>query len=169
MNTEVIGAKLVIKELRQLDPELRKEFNRNAKNVAKPVLDRAKASYPAQYLSGMARLWRDRRNGRQLFPYNQQKAQKGVVFKIDTGKRATAVLTIIQKDVAASIIDMAGKQGGDGPTGARYVAAMRLFYGAPSRVMWPAYESTANQVENAMMELVQDAAKTVENRILVIQ
>lgn len=169
MNTQVIGVKVTIKELRTLDPELRKEFNRNAKNVAKPVLDRAKASYPAQYLSGMARLWRDRRNGRQLFPYSQREAQKGVVFKIDTGKRATAVLTIIQKNPAAAIIDMAGKKGGEGPKGERYVRTLHLFHGAPSRVMWPAYESSANQVENAMMELVQDAAQTVENRILVIQ
>lgn len=166
MKTEVIGVKETIKELRQLNPELRKEFNRNAKNVAKPVIDRAKSSYPAQYLSGMARLWRDKKSRRVLFPYVQKDAQKGVVFKIDTGKRATAVLTIIQKNVAAAIIDMAGKRGGDGPKGQRFVATL---FGSPSRVMWPAYESSETEVERAMMELVEDAAKTVENRIVVIK
>ena len=164
MKTEVIGVKETIKELRQLDPELRKEFNRNAKNVAKPVIDRAKSSYPAQYLSGMARMWSQR--NRQLFPYSQRDAQKGVVFKINTGKRATAVLTIIQKNPAAAIIDMAGKRGGSSPQGQRFISAL---FGAPSRVMWPAYESSENDVLRAMMELVEDAAKTVENRIVVIK
>lgn len=164
MKTEVIGVKETIKELRQLDPELRKEFNRNAKNVAKPVIDRAKSSYPAQYLSGMARMWSQR--NRQLFPYSQRDAQKGVVFKINTGKRATAVLTIIQKNPAAAIIDMAGKRGGSSPQGQRFISAL---FGSPSRVMWPAYESSETEVERAMMELVEDAAKTVENRIVVIK
>ena len=164
MKTEVIGVKETIKELRQLDPELRKEFNRNAKNVAKPVIDRAKSSYPAQYLSGMARMWSQRT--RQLFPYSQRDAQKGVVFKINTGKRATAVLTIIQKNPAAAIIDMAGKRGGSSPQGQRFISAL---FGSPSRVMWPAYESSETEVQRAMMELVEDAAKTVENRIVVIK
>lgn len=164
MKTEVIGVKETIKELRQIDPELRKEFNRNAKNVAKPVIDRAKSSYPAQYLSGMARMWSQR--NRQLFPYSQRDAQKGVVFKINTGKRATAVLTIIQKNPAAAIIDMAGKRGGSSPQGQRFISAL---FGSPSRVMWPAYESSETEVERAMMELVEDAAKTVENRIVVIK
>lgn len=167
MKTEVIGVKETIKELRQIDPELRKEFNRNAKNVAKPVIDRAKSSYPAQYLSGMARMWSQR--NRQLFPYSQREAQKGVVFKIDTGKRATAVLTIIQKNPAAAIIDMAGKKGGNGPQGNRYVSAMMLFHGAPSRVMWPAFESQEGRVENAMIELVNKAANEVQLRITVIK
>jgi hypothetical protein len=164
MKTEVIGVKETIKELRQIDPELRKEFNRNAKNVAQPVIDRAKSSYPAQYLSGMARMWSQR--NRQLFPYSQRDAQKGVVFKINTGKRATAVLTIIQKNPAAAIIDMAGKRGGSSPQGQRFISAL---FGSPSRVMWPAYESSETEVQRAMMELVEDAAKTVENRIVVIK
>ena len=163
-NVEVIGVKEVIKELRQIDPELRKQFNRDARKVAEPIINEAKGNYPAKYLSGMARLWSQR--GRQLFPYNQRDAQRGVVFKIDTGRRATSVLTVIQKNPAAAIIDMAGKGGGSNEQGARFI---RQLSGSPSRVMWPAAESKQDEVTNAMMELVKEAAQTVENRIVVIK
>ncbi len=100
-NVEVIGVKETIRELRQFDPELRKQFNRDAKKVAEPILNEAKSRYPDKYLSGMARIWSQR--GRKLFPYSQRDAQRGVVFKIDTGRRATSILTIIQKNPAAAI------------------------------------------------------------------
>ena len=163
-NVEVIGVKEVIKELRQLDPELRKQFNRDARKIAEPIINEAKGNYPAKYLSGMARTWSQR--GRQLFPYSQRDAQRGVVFKIDTGRRATSVLTVIQKNPAAAIIDMAGKAGGSNAQGARFIQQL---FGSPSRVMWPAAESKQDEVTNAMMELVKEAAKTVENRIVVIK
>lgn len=161
---QVIGVKDVIKELRSVDPQLRKQFNKDAKNVAKPIVDKAKAAYPAQYLSGMMRIWSQR--GRQLFPYSQAEARKGVVVKINTNRKAVGVITVIQKNPAASIVDMAGKGGGTNAQGARFISAL---FGTPSRVMWPAYESSEGQVETAMMELVRQAAEQVEQRITVIK
>lgn len=161
---QVIGVKETIKELRQLDPELRKQFNRDAKKIAQPVIDKAKNSYPTKYLSGMARAWSQR--GRQLFPYSQRDAQRGVVFKINTNRSAVGILTIIQKNPAAAIVDMAGKAGGSGAQGARFITAL---FGQPSRVMWPAYESTEDQVQREMLDLVREASETVENRITVIR
>ncbi len=163
-NVEVIGVKETIKELRQFDPELRKQFNRDAKKVAEPILNEAKSRYPDKYLSGMARMWSQR--GRKLFPYSQRDAQRGVVFKIDTGRRATSILTIIQKNPAAAIVDMAGKANGTNAQGARFISQL---FGTPSRVMWPAAESQQAAVTDAMMELVKEAAATVENRITVIK
>ena len=163
-NVEVIGIKETIKELRSLDPELRKQFNRDAKKVAEPIINEAKSRYPDKYLSGMARTWSQR--GRKLFPYTQRDAQRGVVFKIDTGRRATSILTIIQKNPAAAIVDMAGKAGGTNAQGTRFIRAL---FGQPSRVMWPAAESKQDQVTDAMMELVKEAAQQVENRIVVIK
>ena len=159
-NVEVIGVKETIKELRSLDPELRKQFNRDARKIAEPITNEAKSRYPAKYLSGMARTWSQR--GRKLFPYTQRDAQRGVVFKIDTGRRATSILTIIQKNPAAAIVDMAGKAGGTNAQGARFISAL---FGQPSRVMWPAAESKQDQVTDAMMELVKEAAQQVENQL----
>lgn len=166
-DVQVIGVKETIKELRSLDPELRKQFNRDAKKIAAPIIDKAKSDYPARYLSGMARMWSQR--GRQLFPYNQRDAQRGVVLKINTGKRATSTLTIIQKNPAAAIIDMAGKNPGEAGSSQSFISAMRLFFGAPSRVMWPAAESKIDQVQNEMIKVVTEAANQVELRITVIK
>lgn len=163
-NVEVIGVKETIKELRSLDPELRKQFNKDARKIAEPITNEAKSRYPAKYLSGMGRTWSQR--GRKLFPYTQRDAQRGVVFKIDTGRRATSILTIIQKNPAAAIVDMAGKGGGTNAQGSRFISAL---FGQPSRVMWPAAESKQDQVTDAMMELVKEAAQQVENRIVVIK
>jgi predicted phage tail protein len=43
---EVVGAKEAIKALRRIDPELRKQFNRDARAIVKPALDEIKKSYP---------------------------------------------------------------------------------------------------------------------------
>ena len=76
---EVYGLKEALKELRNVDPELRKTINKEAKELAKPAIDDAKASYPPRMLSGMERAWTQR--GNQKFPYSQQKAQRGVGVK----------------------------------------------------------------------------------------
>jgi hypothetical protein len=46
-SVEVSGVKSAIKELRKIDPELRKQFNKDAKEVVRPVIEAAKANYPA--------------------------------------------------------------------------------------------------------------------------
>jgi len=154
---EVFGVKAALKELQKTDKGLRKEINTSAKEIAKPVTDAAKSKYPTQYLSGMARKWSPK--GRQVFPYDQGKAVKGVVLKIDTSKRNQGLIVIIQKDPAAAIIDMAGKKGGSGARGGMFINNMNAF-GPPSRVMWPAYERNAEAVNKefiALVERVMDA------------
>ncbi len=46
VSIEIVGAKQAIIGLRKVDPELRKAFNRNVKEVVKPVVDEMKRSYP---------------------------------------------------------------------------------------------------------------------------
>jgi len=160
---EIYGVKAAIKELRTLDPEMRKDINREAKQLAKPVVDAAKRNYPPQYLSGMARKWSPK--GRQVFPYDQGKAVKGVVLKIDTGKKNQGLIVIIQKDPAAAIIDMAGKKGGSGARGAMFINNMNAF-GPPSRVMWPAYEHNAAAVEQGFKELIDKVMARVGRNVV---
>jgi len=150
---EVYGVKDALKELQKTDKGLRKEINESAKAIAQPVTSAAKSNYPIKYLSGMARPWSFK--GRQLFPYDQKKAVKGVVLKIDTSKRNQGLIVIIQKDPAAAIIDMAGKKGGTGARGASMIAGLTLHFGQPSRVMWPAYERNAHLVDKEFRDLVE--------------
>ena len=66
MTVEINGVKETIRDLGKIDPELRKQFIRDAKKVARPIVELARAKYPTKYLSGMGRKWESR--GRLLFP-----------------------------------------------------------------------------------------------------
>lgn len=160
----VFGIKEALKELRNVDPELRKTINARAKEVVKPATDAIKAEYPAELLSGMARNWVQR--GRQLLPYDQAAARRGVTVKVNTGRKSTSVISIIQKNPAAAIIDMAGKRGGSNPQGARFVAALTALFGQPSRVMWPTYDKNNANVTENMRLVVDDLMSAVGKRVL---
>jgi|688.fasta_scaffold65538_7 hypothetical protein len=162
---QVFGVKEALKELRELDPQLRKDLNKKAKEVVKPATDAIKNAYPNKYLSGMSRSWTQR--GNKKFPYDRAAAQKAVGLKIDTGKRNQGTIVIIQKDPAASIIDMAGKAGGQSPQGARFVDAITAQFGPPSRVMWPTYERNADAVERNMVDLVEELMDTIGKRLVM--
>ena len=162
---QVFGVKEALKELKELDPQLRKDLNKKAKDVVSPATNAIKNAYPNRFLSGMARPWTQR--GNRKFPYDRTAAQKAVGLKIDTGKKNRGTIVIIQKDPAASIIDMAGKAGGQSPQGARFVDAITAQFGPPSRVMWPTYERNADAVERNMVDLVQDLMDTIGKRMMM--
>jgi hypothetical protein len=164
-NITVFGVKEALKELRNIDPDLRKQINVKAKDIAKPATDAIKAQYPAKLLSGMSSKWNSR--GRQLFPYDQTAARKGVVVTVDTGRKSRSVIRIDQKNPAAAIIDMAGKQGGKNPQGAAFIGNLTALFGQPSRVMWPTYDRQAAQVNQKMFDVVKDLMVTL-NRNLVM-
>jgi hypothetical protein len=169
MTVKVRGAKEVLRELRKIDPEARKTFNKEAKRITKPAVDVAQAKYPWKILSGMARPWNSK-SGRVLFPYSQSAAQKGVKPSVNTSRRKNYVLAIIQKDVAASIVDMAGKKSpaGSGPgssSSQRFIKNVTGEMGKPSRVMWPAVESQMPRIEDEMRKVLDEAAKAVNRRI----
>ncbi len=160
---EVYGVKDAIKELRTIDPEYRKQLTRDVKIVAEPVTSEAKSNYPSNYLSGMKFRWAPK--GSIKFPYDQGKAQKGVSVKIDTRRGSEGTIVITQKDPAAAIIDMAGKRGGSGKRGESFTSNLSRF-GPPSRVMWPAYEHHADEVEKNMAKIVEGVMDQV-NRNMV--
>ena len=45
--TEFVGLQDAIKSLKKINPEFRKEFDRNAKDIVKPLIDEARSKYPA--------------------------------------------------------------------------------------------------------------------------
>jgi hypothetical protein len=161
---EVFGAKEALKELKNVEPDTRKAINARAKDIVKPATDAIKQEYPPELLSGMRRAWVQR--GRQLFPYDQSKARKGVKLKVDTKKKATSVMAIVQDDPAAAIVDMAGKAGGGSAQGARFIAALTAMFGQPSRVMWPTYEKNSDGVAQNMQGVMNDVMAAVGKRLI---
>ena len=46
MTVQINGVKETIRDLGKIDPELRKQFIRDAKKVARPIVELARAKYP---------------------------------------------------------------------------------------------------------------------------
>ena len=156
-STEVAGAKDAIKALRNIDPELRKQFNRDAKAIVLPIIQDAKNAYPQTLLSGTERNWQQR--GNKKFPYDQKKAKSGLKFKVDTGRKATNVIKVQQMDPAASIIEVAGTANAN-PLG----TALNRF-GRASRFLWPAAEKNLPKVTEEMRKAVIDVIRRVNKEM----
>jgi hypothetical protein len=158
---EVIGVKQMLRDLKQIDPEARKQFAKDAKQIASPIVVAAQGSYSAQALSGMKYRWTQ--NGRQLLPWDARKARRGITVKVDAGRKKDGVVTIIQKDPAAAIYDIAGRG-----TSNRFGDALTAFAGNPSRVMWPSAEAHITDVQAEMTKALEQVAKEIERRIALI-
>jgi len=157
VRTEFVGAADAIKALRKIDADLRKQFTKDVKQIAQPIVSAAQNDYPAEYLSGMTRKWAPR--GRTIMPYKQSKARSGVQARVDTKRGATAVIAVVQRDAAATIIDMAGKRNAN-----RLGNALDRF-GRPSRVMWPAAERNLDQVNRELSLAVSDVMRHVSQEL----
>jgi hypothetical protein len=153
MTMQVQGLESTLKTLQKIQPEVKKQFFKDAKQIVRPAVDEAKGAYRSDYLSGMTRAWAP--GGRLLFPWSQPKASKGVAVATSLSKKQDAVLTIVQKDAAAAIFDMAGRKTSN-PLG----NALNAFQ-TPSRVMWRSYEHHAGDIEGEMKKSVDDVMKRI--------
>jgi len=150
---QIQGLESTLKTLQKIQPEVKKQFFEDAKQIVRPAVDEAKNAYRSDYLSGMSRAWSQK--GRFLFPWNQRSAAKGVAVLTSLSKKKDAVLTIVQKDAGASILDMAGKKSSN-PLGDALDA-----FETPSRVMWRSYEHHAGQIEGQMSKSVDEVMKRI--------
>jgi hypothetical protein len=153
MSMQIQGLESTLKALKKVKPEVQKQFFKDAKKILKPVVDEAKQLYPygdptkknGAWPSGISRTWAP--GGRGLFPYVQSAAVKGISIKTSLSKKKDAVLTIVNKDAAASIVEFAG-------TNPNRLADALNGWGNKPRVMWRAYENNAGQVESEMKQSV---------------
>jgi hypothetical protein len=157
MTMQVQGLESTLKVLQKIQPEVKKQFFKDAKQIVRPAVDEAKGAYRSDYLSGMSRAWKDKDRGILLFPYNQSAASKGVAVQTSLSKKQDAVLTITQKDIGASILDMAGKRSNKRNFGSNLTAISD----PPSRVMWRAYENNAGAIEAEMQKSVDEVMTKV--------
>lgn len=156
MSISVDGLESTLKALQKIQPEVKKQFFKDAKKILKVVVDDAKGLYPAEdstrknggFPSGLSRAWAP--GGRPLFPYSQTKAVAGVKIETSLSKKKDAVLTIVNKDGAASVIDYAGTK-----TSNALGAALNGWATKP-RVMWRAYENNQGAVEAEMKQSVDE-------------
>lgn len=148
--TEIVGIRDTVQLLKKSEPEIFKEFRTKAKFAVDPIVKDAQArivAASAKYgvpLPGMRRKWAP--GGRQIFPWNQQKAIKGVKVQVRPSKEA--FLTVTQREIGPAVFDIAGRKN---PS----VFAKNLdTYAKASRTMWPAAESKEDEVKKNLAELV---------------
>lgn len=159
MAAEVKGVKETAKALRRIDPELRKEFNREVRRIAAPIVDAAKANYSDQLIpSGTRRAWSQR--GRQIYPFTVTKARQGVRAKVDTRARSRSSIKVVQSNPAAAIYEFAGAKT-DNKLGRAFNTKGRK----PARVMWPSAESRIGDVTDEMKKLAKDVEKLVQKEL----
>lgn len=110
ITAEVVGAKQAIVALGKIDKQLRKQFNSDVQQVMAPTVNAVKGAYRFVPLSGMNRKWAGPAvNGRKTFPFDLNKAKRGVRVKIDTGRRRTNVILVEQRDLGTAIFETAGR------------------------------------------------------------
>lgn len=150
----LVGVEDAIKALRKIDPELRKQFNRDAKDIAAPAITEAQSKYPELPLSGMARKWESK--GRQLFPYVAAKARRGAKVKVDTSRKTSNVILIQQTDPAAVIFETAGRKTNN-------LLGRNLGVVAPSetRVLSRVVNAKRDQLEQGFERLVRNVMRRV--------
>ena len=151
--TEFVGGAAAIKALKSIDPEYRKQFNRDAKSIVAPLLAEAKGNYPQMPLSGMKYKWTDAR-GRTLLPWTVAKVRSGVKFKTSTRRNKAAVLYVTQSDPAGSIFEVAGLAN----PGTNFNNNLR---DRSPRVLWPAADKHLPDVEPGLSDLVRDVMRRV--------
>ena len=155
---ELVGVRETIRALNKVEPGLRKQFVADAKQIAQPAIQRVQAGYQQVPLSGMSRNWSQ--NGRKLFPFTLPKAKRGVQLKVDTDRRATAIISIVQKDQAAAIFETAGRRNpnplerslGELPPGR-------------TRILGPAVYKARPLMEREMLDAIKRAMKRVQKEL----
>ena len=159
----VVGVKDALRELGKIEPDLKKQIQKDVKTILRPVVDEAKRAVPAMPLSGMARSWK---RG-VLFPYDQAQVQRSIGARFNTRKRGNslAVIAVVMKSAAGTIYDMAGKRGGKTLQGRAMIANLEARFGKASRGMWPAYERNADAVNEAMERVVDVVTDAANRRI----
>jgi hypothetical protein len=159
MTIQVKGVASTLRDLGKINPSLKKELNKDIRNILKPMLSEINQSIPSSPpLSGMAH------NGRTGWPN-----RKNALIKIDTRKprrglngpstkTAVNIVRIVTKGAPVAIVDMAGK--GGGTTSRREPKYQRPTFarslpGDPSRFMWKNAEKTIASVEREMNDTIK--------------
>jgi hypothetical protein len=153
----VDGVKETIANLRKLDPELRKNFNANVKQITAPIVQGAQATYrAANFPSGTAHKWEQK--GRQIFPLDTSKAVRGVSTKISTSRRQASTIVVAQTNPGAAVFEFAS----NGRLGTAFTGKN----GSSPRAMWPAADRNQTKVASELAKLVDDVSDRM-NRMLL--
>jgi len=159
---EFRGVAASIRELGQIDPQLAKAAKARIKEAANPMVNTIRGFIPASSpMSGMAR-------GKRL-GWSSARAKSGVTARSATKAARSGnipLLSIVQRNAAGSMWDMAGKSsGGVTPSGRNMVKVLTERTGGPSRSMWRDSERLTAITEENLRIAVTDLEAVMNNRL----
>jgi hypothetical protein len=163
MSIEVKGLQESLRELRRLDPELRKEIGRDIQRLVKPVAAEINASIPVSPpLSGMAHSGRTGWTNRRTVSVRTDTRRPRRSMTEPPGTSTVAVVKIVTRGAPVAITDMAGRAGGSqSRRDARYqrpgfASALTAAIGRPaSRYVWADLSSKTASLEDELRRIVR--------------
>jgi hypothetical protein len=160
VDLNLVGVRETIRALNKVEPGLRKQFVADVRRISEPAIQRVRNGYDEVPLSGMSRKWTDKNTGRRLFPFTVAKAKRGVRVNVNTDRRATAIISIVQMDPATAVFESAGRANPN-PLG------RSLGYLAPgrTRVIGPAVYKARPLIEREMLDAIRRAMKRVQKEL----
>jgi len=159
-NTKAQGINEAIRELAKVDPTLRNDLKREAKQITRPIIDDAKKRYP-NTAKGRSPLRGVNYNWEAIagsgFPYDGAAARRGLRFFADIGRPNRTVIRVRQINAAAAVLEYVGPGNALGrAVGARY--------GFRNRFLWAAAEKELPNVTREMRIVVEKMVLGINRR-----
>jgi len=162
-SAEVKNVKVVLKNLKDLQPETFKQLRRDMKNEIKPLVNLVKSSIPTTApLSGFGkdegRLGWDKTN------------PQSITISVPTalaGKNATNVVMITENSAAVSLVDKAGMRGGGRFPKKRLAANLsaKPGIGPAQRFGWRVFMKNMTLVYKAIDNIIEKVEKATNQKI----
>ena len=161
---EFSGLKDALAELNKIDKSLRRQITKDFKAIVQPIVAVAESSLPTGApLSGMAKPWKSK-SGSDIMSWQDARVKKNIKAftsskkvreTVSGAKQNLGVFGVKWAGPQATIFDMAR----NGVLGDNLTAK----FGAPSRVIYKAYESASADVERQVAELVNRVMELTGN------
>ena len=157
----VLGINEAIRSLNKIEPGLRKEFNNEARAIAAPATEAVRSAYRFVPLSGMNRTWAGPAvKGRKVFPWNLDKARKGVDVVFNTDRRSLGTINIVQRDTGTAIFETAGRKNSN-PLG----DALGSIQPGRTRVIGPVVYSKVEEITAVMEKFAVSIVQRVNREL----
>ena len=164
LTIQVDGVKEAVKYLAKIEPGFKKAYIANMKQTAEPITNAMKSNYDnMRFPSGTKRNWEDK--GRPIFPLTAANAVRGVALRVNNKKGKSAAFSVMQKNPAAAIFDIAGRKNKGNKLG---LAFNTTFGRQASRVIWPAFEMNIEGVIGNVQKVADDVMAEVNKNFKVI-
>ena len=165
---EVLGLKEALKELNTIDKKLRRQITRDFKKIVQPVLGKAESMLPNNApLSGMSRSWIGK-SGADIMSWNDERVRRNIKA-FTSGKKVRDAPGGFRQNLGVFGIKWLGPQATALDMLANGVMADNLTdrFGPPSRIIYKAYESASDEVEQQVKELVNKVMELTNNAMRI--